>query len=390
MKIVHTADSHLGAVGFGLSALVQDPGRPGVMVRQRQLDVQNGFASAVDAAISASADIFMHCGDVFDSARPPAFALDFAMSQLKRLTDLGIGIVIVEGNHSYPRDPALGHAVQILTHLNGVHVAFDQPKVFELAGVTFHAYPHKAVSLGDWPSPKALKGRTNILTTHGVADGQAFFRGNRPAPQLAIDSIAGSFAYVALGHYHRFAQIPKTDNAFYSGAPAMVTWNDFRAGHRFSVAIVDPLSDQLVTLAELPTRDMRAYGLDDATGLSRRDVLDRLVQQESARRAVGANCRISVEGLDELVRREINLREVEEIFAGAAAMQISIRAREQRWESVQAAIAEGGQLSDRFAQLANQLDCDEPLRVDVKTLGESVLSLADERLSDIDAEDNER
>src|SRR6266566_6962084 len=106
MKIVHTADTHLGNAGFGLGELVEDPYRPRVMVRQRQLDIQNGFIAAVDTALAADADIFLHSGDLFDSARPAAFAIDFAMSQIARLTKEGTAVVIVEGNHSYPRDPA--------------------------------------------------------------------------------------------------------------------------------------------------------------------------------------------------------------------------------------------------------------------------------------------
>jgi DNA repair exonuclease SbcCD nuclease subunit len=230
----------------------------------------------------------------------------------------------------------------------------------------------------------------NILLAHGVADGQLFFRGDRPAPELAVGKVANDFIYLALGHYHRHAQVPQTGNAFYAGASAMVTWGDFRTGHRFSISIVDPSADQTVVAIELPTRVMRAYGIDDATGLSRRDVLAHLAQQEHELTARDANCRVTVEGLDDLVRRELNVREIEEIFPGAAAIQVSLRARQQRWEAVQADLAEGGKLADRFAQLVEQLDDEPAFRSDVMRLGESVLELADVQLSDIDAEEAER
>jgi DNA repair exonuclease SbcCD nuclease subunit len=390
MKIAHAADTHLGYAGFGLGALVEDPRRPGIAARQRQLDIHDGFVSAVDAAINAQAEVFLHSGDLFDSARPPAFAVDLAMSQFRRLTDAGMSVVIVEGNHSYPRDPALGHAFQILGHLPNVYVAYDAPRTFELAGVKIHAYPHRAVSRGAWPSPGETKGGVNILLAHGVADGQMFFRGDRPAPDLAVGTIANDFMYVALGHYHRHVQVPQTGNAFYAGASAMVTWGDFRTGHRFSISLVDPLADRTVVAVELPTRVMRAYGIDDASGLSRRDVLTFLAEQEHQLPARDANCRVTVEGLEDLVRREVNVREIEEIFAGASAMQVSLRSREQRWEAVQADIAEGGQLATRFAKIVGQLDAEPAFRSDVMALGESLLELADERLSDIDSEEAER
>jgi exonuclease SbcD len=390
VRIAHTADTHLGNAGFGLGALVEDPTRPGVMIRQRQLDIHNGFVAAVDAAITANSEVFIHSGDLFDSARPPAFALDFAMTQLKRLTDAGMPVVIVEGNHSYPRDPALGHALQILGHLRDVYVTYEDPDVFSLLGGTIHAYPHMAVSRGVWPDPSDVKGGMNILLTHGVADGQMFFRGDRPAPHLPVQSVANSFMYVALGHYHRHAQVPGTGSAFYAGAPAMVTWGDFRAGHRFSISLIDPAADQLVTEVEIPTRPMRAYGLDDAAELSRRDVLGLLSQQEREVKARDANCRVVVEGLDELTRRELNVREVEEIFAGATAIHVSLRAREQRWENVQADLAAGGQLDERFMRLVEQLDADPEFRAEVSDFGNSVLEAASEQLSDLDAEEAER
>ena len=387
MRLIHTADTHLGNAGFGLGRLVEDPNRPGVMVRQRQLDIETGLIASVDAAIEAEADLFVHAGDLFDSARPPAFAVDFAMSQIRRLTSAGIPVVIVEGNHSYPRDPALGHALQILAHLDGVNVAYDEPRVFELAGARVHAYPHRAVSRGAWPARGGIGGGINLLVAHGVADGQLFFRGDRPAPELAIGAIANDFTYVALGHYHRHVQVPETDNAFYSGPSAMVTWGDFRPSQPFSVTLVDPASDQLATTIELPTRNMRAYGLDDASELSRRQVLDLLVEQERELVAHEANCRITVEGLDPLVRRELTIRDIEEIFGGAAALQISLRAREQRWEAVQAGLTEGGQLVDRFAQLVHQLDADAVFKSDVQVLGQDLLTRAAEQLSDAEPDE---
>jgi hypothetical protein len=132
---------------------------------------------------------------------------------------------------------------------------------------------------------------------------------------------------------------------------------------------------------------MRAYGLDDASGLSRRDVLNLLAAQERELRAGEANCRIKVEGLDPLIRRELNLRDIEEIFGDATALDISLRAREQRWEAVQAGLAEGGQLGDRFGQLVGQLDADASFRQEVQQLGEKSLDQAAEQLSDVDAED---
>lgn len=381
------SDTHLGYSGFDLAPLVEDASRPGVMVRQRALDIVSGLAAAIDTAIESSADLVVHSGDLFDSARPSAHMVNVAMTEFKRLTAVGIPAIVIEGNNSYPRDRALGHPLSILGHLPGVHVICEAAAVVTIGAVAVHAYPYQALSVGAWPEhpPAVPTADVHLLLAHGVADGHPFFRGDRPAPFLSVKAIAPWFQYIALGQYNRHAQVPETENAFYAGATAMVGWADHRPGHTFSVVRLDVGKTVSVSTVALPTRTMRSYGLDDADGLGRGDVLELLSKQEALLASTGANSRVVVDGLEPLVRREISIRDVEAIFAASAALQVSLRARDERWDAVRAELARAGTLYDRFGALVGAGDGDGDFKQAVMALGTSLLDEAEEQALSQDA-----
>lgn len=387
MKVLHLSDSHLGHSAFGVGGLIDDPLRPGIPTRQGEFDIRSGFSAAVDVALNAEVDLVVHSGDLFDTARPPAYAVDFAMAEIKRLGGAGVPMVIVEGNSSFPRDRALGHPLQILGHLPLVTVVCEEPAVIDVGGWQLHAYPHRAVHQGEWPTirPGGAGVDGNILVAHGVADGLRFFRGSRPAPFLATNRVATWFAYVALGHYHRHAQVPGTDNAFYAGSTAMVGWGDHRPGGEFSVILFDSDAEIRVTPIGLPTRPMRSYGLDEAGGRSREEVLAFLQKQAAAVPPDSANCRVVVDGLDPLVRRELRIGEVAEVVSAASAVRVELGVRQQMWEAVRAGIAGLGGPAERFHQLLATSDGDEAFKAEVEQVGTSILEEAEVRAAREDA-----
>ncbi len=389
MKIAHLSDTHLGHRGQGVQRPVADPWRPGVWLRQQELDIMSALAEAIDRIVGYVApDLVIHSGDLFDGARPTPHALNFAMGQFRRLADAGIPTLIIEGNHSWPRDCGQGHALQLLAHLPGVRAICGEPEVVRLPGVTVHALPHQAIARGHCPDQAALDtAGANILVAHAVADGLHFFKTGRPAPDLAVAPCADWYDYVALGHCHRFGQVPGTERAFYAGATAMVLPGDFRPGHQFGINVVTlgaatpSVERQVVT-----TRPMLAYGLDDAEGLAPAEVLTFLARQADAVPPDGAYCRVIVERLDPLARRELAVREVDELFARAAGRIVSLRAREQRWEAVHEGLLAGGSPSARFAHLVLGTDGGEHFKAEVLALGQQLLARAAEQLGRDDAE----
>lgn len=379
MKLVHLSDTHLGYRGQGFERLVDDPWRRGVPVRQREADLMLGLMRAVDQILERPLpDLVVHTGNLFDSSRPSAHELDFAMTQLRRLSTVGIDVIVIEGNQESPRDRSQGHILRLLGHLPRVHVVCERAERIQVGTLLLHTFPHRALLEGASPDQAECDERYhNVLVTHGVADGLPFYRTGRPANDVSIASCVAQFAYVALGHSHRFSQVPGTTTAFYAGATAMVTPLDFRPRHLFGFNEVT-FDGTAVTVEriEIATRSMHAYGLDDATGRSADDVLAALTCQVQAVPPNGAYCRVVVEQLDPLVRRTLSSRTVEQLFTNAAGLMISLRAREQRWDAVRASLVEGGDVVSRFEQLVGQMDGDAAFRHAVQQLGTDFLEQA--------------
>ena len=84
MKILHTADWHLGKKIEGKSMLAN----------------QQAALSDVEAAVaSEKPDLILVCGDVFDTAVPPAEAEQLFFDACERLSSYGCPVAVLAGNH---------------------------------------------------------------------------------------------------------------------------------------------------------------------------------------------------------------------------------------------------------------------------------------------------
>ena len=87
--LLHLADVHLGARHADLGAAA-------VQQRERQLAA---FVRAVDVGLAEHVDAALICGDLFDSNAQPRRTVERAASELRRLTEAGIRVVIIPGTH---------------------------------------------------------------------------------------------------------------------------------------------------------------------------------------------------------------------------------------------------------------------------------------------------
>lgn len=393
MKIVHLADTHLGAIGTGVQRYVEDPYGPGIRIRQQEADIRVSFATAIDRILAIRPDVVLHTGDLFDQAHPTPHALDFAFRQIRRLSDARIPVVLLEGDHSAPRAAAQGEVLRLMTHLPGVQVVCGVETCrVELVGAVVDAIPHRAL-LGDEP-PAILQdtferdeNRWHILAAHGVADGWPFFQTWRNAAALRVRPVASKFDYVALGHCHRFGQVPGTDRAFYAGAGAMALTSDFRPGYEFGFNVVTlrALQAPEVKRELLDTRPMRVYGLSDAKSYSAEEIMSYLTEQVREAPPNGAYCRVLVEGIDPAVRSQLSQREIERLFpvpdVAGHTIQLRLRALTQGERTVRA----GYTPLQRFLERVHQSDLNE-IRDEITLLGTNFFNLAEAALSKEDQE----
>lgn len=380
MKIVHVSDTHLGHVGQGIQRQVEDPFHPGARISQRAADIVEAFRRAIDIIVDElQPALVIHSGDLFDSARPPNSVLDVAMHELRRLTEHGIELLVIEGHHSYPRERAMGHPLRLLEYLPGLRAVYeDYADVrFGTLPLVVHALPHGSLNGGALPNRECIDPDVaNVLVTHGVADEVPFFRMNRPAPPIFLRECGDWYDYVALGHFHRFAQPNLRRRSFYAGAPTMITWHDFAAGHRFSINEVElvPGADPVVRPVVVPGRAMHAYGLDYARELSARDIVGYLERQVEHSPPTDAYCLVHVAEIDPSARKELDLRLVESLFGGAAGLRLEISNRDLPFAETLQAQREGGSPENRFRTIATLYE--PAIRDEVLSLGLGFLERA--------------
>jgi exonuclease SbcD len=257
MRILHTADWHLGRSFHGESLL----------------DAQ---AAAVDHVVETAraerVGAVVIAGDLYDRALPPVDAVRLADDALRRLSEV-CPVVVISGNHDSA--PRLGFGSGLLARA-GLHVRTDlaalaQPVVLD--GAWIYGIPYLEPDLARTPLGCEGRGHGPVLEaamdrvradlarrpagTRAVVVAHAFVAGAAPCDSerdLAVGGAAtvsaATFAgadYVALGHLHGPQRIGS--RARYSGSPVAFSFSEAR--HRKSLALVD-LDSGEAQLAEVP------------------------------------------------------------------------------------------------------------------------------------------
>lgn len=271
MKLLHTADWHLGRYLHGRS-LIED--------QAHVLDQLVALARerAVDAVLVA--------GDVFDRSVPPAEAVALLDDVLARLVvGCGIPVVMIAGNHDSAERIGFGGRVSERQGLV-LRGTLDRLEPLVLADahgeVAIHPLPYADPVMvralpghdqaGDHQQAMAgllddlrrgfVAGRRNVLVAHAFVAGGAESESERPlsvggSGQVAADSFVG-FDYVALGHLHRPQSIAG-GRIHYAGSLLKYSFNE--AAHDKSVSLVDIAADGAVTIERVALAPLRDLGV---------------------------------------------------------------------------------------------------------------------------------
>ena len=243
MKFIHLADLHLGKALHGIS-LLESGDQPHWVERFLELCA----AQMPDAVVIA--------GDVYDRSAPGAGAVELLSRLLTGLTDLGLRVMLVPGNHDSAQRLAFGRA---LLARQGLHIAPPLTAPGALTRVTledehgpvdFWLLPYlfpvlAAEALGtelrDYDSAvRAVLGaqgldftRRNVLVahqnvTHGGVEGE---RGGSESMVGGVgqvdDGAFDGFDYVALGHIHAGYAVGRP-GVRYAGSPLCYHFQETR------------------------------------------------------------------------------------------------------------------------------------------------------------------
>lgn len=232
MKLIHIADTHLGAMPHS--------DNPWGMNREKEL--WQAIENIIDIAETSQADLLLIAGDMFH--RQPLVRelkeLNYSFSKLTHTK-----VVFVAGNHDYIKQNSYYNTfvwaknVYCLKNQACESVYFPELNT-EVYGLSFHNYEIKE-NLYEHVSIKD-KNRINILLAHGGDE--------KHIPFSKTNLSSKGFDYIALGHIH-IPTILIPDKMAYAGALEPIDVND-EGPHGYIMAQIEKnkSNTQFVTCAK--------------------------------------------------------------------------------------------------------------------------------------------
>jgi len=212
LKLLHTADVHLGAP-FGFL------GRRG---REQRDQLNTTFSRVIDLALTSQVDAVLIAGDLFDFAYPNPIMGSEVAYQLRRLDSEGIWTLLAPGTHDRLQ-PGGAYESGELSSLEHVHIFRDKEMTpFSLGGLDLDVYGMAVCSegkdvLSGFRAADTARWRVGLLHASFVLPGKV----ERDEMLVSAESVAGSnLHYLALGHWHSQGDYSQGGTAaFYSGSP---------------------------------------------------------------------------------------------------------------------------------------------------------------------------
>ncbi|MBM3173330.1 MAG: DNA repair exonuclease [Chloroflexi bacterium] len=234
IKLLHTADIHLGAKFKGL-------GEKGKVQRQQ---VCTTFKKLIALAIEEKVDIVLIAGDLFDSNQQPKSNIDLVIEQFGLLASKNIPICIIPGTHdcfdstSIYRKVNLAEACPNVTLFTAGEWSCQD---FPALGLTVYGRPNSSNRSQQSPLER-LKRTTSSQYHVALAHGSLNIGTVQEDDHVfTTEQLQNSqMNYIALGHWHSVSMCSdKGVVAWYSGAPEMIDRDQKQPGHVLLVSITD-------------------------------------------------------------------------------------------------------------------------------------------------------
>jgi len=217
VKILHTADIHLGAKFSGL-------GNKGGSQREQ---LRTTFKSITATAIDERVNIILIAGDLFNANQQPQKNIDLVIEQFNLLGSNNIPVCLIPGTHDSLDSSSIYRKVDFEGKCSNLKIFADENISFkEYPGLDLTVYGKPNLSNRSYISPlKGLKRSTSskfhIAMAHGsfyipekIAEDDHVFR---------LEEVkASGMDYLALGHWHRVYSCSEKPPAWYSGPPEWI------------------------------------------------------------------------------------------------------------------------------------------------------------------------
>ncbi|MDD6810616.1 MAG: exonuclease SbcCD subunit D [Lachnospiraceae bacterium] len=269
MKLLHLADLHLGKRVYEFS-MIEDQ----KYILQQVLDIMD--KEGIDGIIIA--------GDVYDKMVPSIEAVQLLDDFLSRISEKGIEIFLVSGNHDSAERLSFGakifsrNKIHLATGYQGkvepilLEDAYGPISIYLLPFIkpayVKHAFPERAEEIISYQDAMQVvveqipldKTQRNVLVAHQFVTGASRCESEEISVG-GVDNVDASlfmdFDYVALGHIHGPQWIGK-ETIRYAGTPLKYSFSE--CGHHKSVTLLELREKGNVDIRQIPfvpLHDMR-------------------------------------------------------------------------------------------------------------------------------------
>jgi DNA repair exonuclease SbcCD nuclease subunit len=306
------ADSHLG---FSSYSRLDQHG-------QNRIEemVYAGFDQAVDKIIELRPDAVIHAGDVFHHVRPKIKPLVVFQKGLERLTDKGIPVIVISGNHDAPKSYSLTSPFRLFDRMRDVHIAQRyQYERFEVGDSSFHCIPF-CLEPQDYLAEfeKIERSGRDVLIMHGLVESLKTKRMRSVGEHELKDSLLKSdFDYIALGHFHGQTQI--AENAWYSGS---VEYFNFGEAEDNKGMLFVNLEDGQAKPVEVRQKYMIDHPGVDCSGMSSEEIAEKIMDLCDREEIRDKMVRIGLKNVNREAYRSIDLSKLNRLGAPALFLKI--------------------------------------------------------------------
>jgi len=250
LKILHTADIHLGTKFSGL-------GNKGASQREQ---LRTTFKNVIATAIDEGVNIVLIAGDLFDANQQSQRNVDLVIEQFNLLGSNNIPVCLIPGTHDSLDSSSIYRKVDFEGKCSNLKIFADEDISYkEYPGLDLTVYGKPNLSNRSYVSPlKGLKRLTSSKFHIAMAHGSLYIPDKIAEDDhvFKLEEVrASGMDYLALGHWHRFYRCSEKPPAWYSGPPEWIP--DQR--ERGAVLLVS-LSDAGEVEVEPKMLGLRDYG----------------------------------------------------------------------------------------------------------------------------------
>lgn len=217
LRILHTADIHLGARFSGL-------GNKGASQRQQ---LRATFKKVIATAVDERVDIVLVAGDLFDTNQQPQLNVDLVIDQFNLLKQNDIPVCLIPGTHDPLDSSSIYRKVDFEGRCANLRIFTDENTSYkEYPGLDLTVYGRPNLSNRSYVSPlEGIKPSTSSKFHVAMAHG-SFHIPERTAEDDHVFTLeevrASGMHYLALGHWHRVYACSSAPPAWYSGPPEWI------------------------------------------------------------------------------------------------------------------------------------------------------------------------